>query len=166
MAELIRTEKELNVPIGSTIGREIRKLTQRVAFALRSTVSSITTYAPGHLIFDRDMIIHQHELIKWDKIYDRRRQQQIKDIIREIKGRNHEYRSKNQLLHYEFLYIICVIKSGPVSYPSCGLLQCLDFGGSIAWIWYFTIFPRYSVILVIFRIKEQFDCGLLFWRKF
>ena len=63
MAELIRKEGELNVPAGSTIGREIRKLTQRVAFALRSTISSLTTYAPRHLVFVRDMIIHQKELI-------------------------------------------------------------------------------------------------------
>ena len=68
MAELIRTEKELNVPVGSTIGREIRKLTQRVAFALRLTVSSMTTYTPGHLVYNRDMIVHQKELINWNKL--------------------------------------------------------------------------------------------------
>ena len=92
MAELIRTEGELYVPASSTIGREIRKLTQRVAFALRSTVSSITTYAPGHLVFNRDMIIHQKELIDWNKIFDRKREQQIKDNNRENLGRsNYEY---------------------------------------------------------------------------
>ena len=92
MAELLRTEEELYVPVGSTIGREIRKLIQRVAFALRSTVSSMTTYAPGHLVFNRDMIVHQKELINWNKIYERRRRQQIKDNEKENKGRtNHEY---------------------------------------------------------------------------
>ena len=65
MAELIRTEGELNVPASSTIGREIRKLTQKVA---------LTTYAPGHLVFNRDMIIHQKELIDWTKVFDRRRE--------------------------------------------------------------------------------------------
>ena len=89
MAELLRTQGEIYVPANSTIGREIRKLTQRVAFALRSTVSSLTTYSPGQLIFQRDMIIHQKELIDWTKINDRRRVQQIKDNTRENRGRSH-----------------------------------------------------------------------------
>lgn len=92
MAELIRTEGDLYVPVGSTIGREIRKLTLRVAFALRSTVSSLTTYSPGHLIFQRGMITHKKELIDWTKINKRRRAQQVKDNTRENKGRsNYEY---------------------------------------------------------------------------
>ena len=68
--ELICTEGELLVHVGSTIGREIRKLTQRVAFAFRSTISLSTTYAPGHLIFQRNMIVHQKELIDWGGNHD------------------------------------------------------------------------------------------------
>ena len=44
------------------------------------------------MIFGRDMIIHQRELVNWVDIHDRKRTQQIKDNKRENQGRsNYEY---------------------------------------------------------------------------
>lgn len=111
MAELIRTKGEIYVPVGYTISGKIRKLTQRVTFALRSTVSSITTYAPGCIVLHRDMIIHQKELIDWDRIFARRRQQQIKDNRKENKERSaYNYNIGERVL------IIKKLKKGQESY--------------------------------------------------
>ena len=45
------------------------------------------------------MIVHQKELIDWNKIYDRRRHQQVKDNIRENSGRSsHTYSAGERVM--------------------------------------------------------------------
>ena len=59
MCKLLRTEEQVYVPKKYPVSRELRKLTQRVAFAIRATVNTISKYSPGQLVFQRDMIVHQ-----------------------------------------------------------------------------------------------------------
>ena len=99
MTELIRTEEELYVPEHSIIFQEIRKLTQRVAFAIRDTINSTSKYSPGQLVFNRDMIMHQKELINWDRVRERRRKQQVLDNTRENRsGTNYAYEKGDRVL--------------------------------------------------------------------
>ena len=88
MAELLRTQgDETLIPEKSTAQKEVRKLLSSVAFALRATCSTVTKYSPSELVFNRDMIIHQKELVNWNLVYDRKRRRQILDNERENKSR-------------------------------------------------------------------------------
>ena len=82
IAEMLRTQ-ELVVPHDSTVMAEVRRLLQSVAYALRATTNTVTKYSSGQLIFGRDMLIHQSDIVDWDTVRSRKRAQQIRDNERE-----------------------------------------------------------------------------------
>ena len=58
-----------------------------------------TKYSPSHLIFNRDMIIHQKEIADWEILRERKVIQQTKDNERENKGRsNYQYQIGEKVL--------------------------------------------------------------------
>ena len=83
---MLRTQK-LRVPEHSNANKEINRILQSAAWAMRASVHMITKYSPGQLIFQRDMIIHKKVIADWELIYARRRAQQTKDNERENKSR-------------------------------------------------------------------------------
>ena len=64
---MLRTQ-DLVIPPEVTVKDEIRRLMQSVAYALRSTVSTVSKYAPGHIIYERDMIVHQETLVRFGNV--------------------------------------------------------------------------------------------------
>ena len=100
MVELLRTQRdEILIPKKSNANKEIRKLLASVAFALRSRCSTVTKYSPSELIFNRDMIIHQKELVNWDQVHERKRRRQILDNERENKSRTkYKYKIGDRVL--------------------------------------------------------------------
>ena len=62
VAEMIRMQNTL-IEKTTSPGNEIRRLLLLVGFSIRVFVSSVIKFAPNHLIFGRDMIIHDKELV-------------------------------------------------------------------------------------------------------
>jgi len=58
---------------------------QSVAFAIRTAVNSVTKYAPSHMVYGRDMIMHEKELINWHDLWKKRTEQAFRENIRENK---------------------------------------------------------------------------------
>ena len=79
--------QSLFVPKESTAEKEINRVLQCVAWAMRTTPNMVTKYSPGNIIFDRDMIFHKTVVANWELIQSRRRAQQIKDNVRENRSR-------------------------------------------------------------------------------
>ena len=87
------------VPYDSTIKDEIRRLLQSVAYALRATVNTITKYSSAELIFGRDMLVHQASIVDWNLVRERKRNQQIKDNVRENNKRiDHKWKMGDKCL--------------------------------------------------------------------
>lgn len=86
MAEMLRTQK-IVVPVDVTVDEEIRRLLQSVAFAIRATSSTITKHSSAELVYGRDMIMHQQSIVDWNQVRERKRDQQVKDNVRENKKR-------------------------------------------------------------------------------
>ena len=84
--EMLRSRK-LFVPKHSTAMREINRMLQSAAWAIRTSAHMITKYYPGQLVFQKDMIIHKKVIADWDLVHARRRDQKIKDNDRENKSR-------------------------------------------------------------------------------
>ena len=98
LTEMLRTQ-EIKVEKGSTSEMEIRRVLQCCAFAIRATTNLTTKYSPSHLIFSRDMIMHQKEVADWELLRERKVVQQTKDNERENKGRsNHTYQVGEKVL--------------------------------------------------------------------
>ena len=92
-AQTIETEDTTNIQ------NEIRRILQSVAFAIRTTTSSITKCAPSHCVFGRDMIMLEKEIVKWHELWERRSEQAFKENLRENKRRsNYEYKRGDKVL--------------------------------------------------------------------
>lgn len=48
--------------------KELDKALQTVAWAIRSTVSTMSGYTPGQLVFNKDMIMQSNVIVDWEKI--------------------------------------------------------------------------------------------------
>lgn len=89
--EMLRTEK-LFVPKESAAKREINRILKCAAWAMRTSPNMITTYSPGNLVFERDMIFHKKVIAGWELIQSRHRAQKIRDNTRENRSRiNYKY---------------------------------------------------------------------------
>ena len=64
LCEMLRSQK-LYVPKESIARREINRVLQSAAWAMRTSIHMITKYSPGQLIFQRDMIIHKKVIADW-----------------------------------------------------------------------------------------------------
>jgi len=88
MAEMLRTMTfEVANESKETWRTEVDVALQSVAWALRSTVNSVTKYAPVNLAFGRDMVLNEEVRINWTAIKNHRESQAIKDNTRENKKR-------------------------------------------------------------------------------
>ena len=63
LCEILRVQT-LYVPKESTAEKEINRILQCTAWAMRTTPNMITKYSPGNIVFDRDMIFHMTILTK------------------------------------------------------------------------------------------------------
>ena len=77
----------MNVPKESTAEKEIKRILQRTAWAMRTTPNMVTKYSPGNIVFNRDMKFHKTVVANWELIQSRHRAQQTKDNIRENRSR-------------------------------------------------------------------------------
>ena len=90
--------QSLYVPKESTAEKEINRILQCTAWAMRKNPNMITKYSPGNIVFDRDMIFHKTVVANWELINSRRRAQQIRDNDRENKSRtNYKYKVGNKV---------------------------------------------------------------------
>ena len=97
LCEMLRSQK-LYVPKESIARREINRVLQSAAWAMRTSIHMITKYSPGQLIFQRNMIIHKRVIADWEWIHSRRRSQQIKDNERENRSRtNYIYKAGDMI---------------------------------------------------------------------
>ena len=92
ICEMLRIQS-LYVPKQSTAEKEINRILQCTAWAMRTTPNMVTKYSPGNIVFNRDMIFHKTVVANWELIQSRRRAQQTKDKIRENRSRtNYQYK--------------------------------------------------------------------------
>ena len=92
ICEMLRVQS-LYVPKELTAEREINRILQCTAWAMRTTPNMVTKYSPGNIVFNRDMIFHKTMVANWELIQSRRRTQQIRDNDRENKSRtSYEYK--------------------------------------------------------------------------
>ena len=78
---------------------ELETCLQSVAWALRSTVSTMSSYTPGHLVFSRDMIMQNAVTADWEKIKLLKRASAITSNTRENNSRfNHTYHVGDKVL--------------------------------------------------------------------
>ena len=82
----MQTQK-IVVPVNIKVGEEVCRLLQCVAFAIRETSSTITKYSLAELVYGRDMVIHQQSIVDWNSVREQKRDQQVKDNIRQNKKR-------------------------------------------------------------------------------
>ena len=66
---------------------ELNKTLQSVAWAIRSTVSTVTNYSPGQLVFSKDMIMQVQVIAEWERIKELRRTSTVKSNTSENKSR-------------------------------------------------------------------------------
>ena len=78
LCEMLRSRK-MHVPEHSSARKEIHRILQNAALAMRASAHMVTKYSSGQLVFQRDMIIHKKIIADWELIHARRRAQQIKD---------------------------------------------------------------------------------------
>ena len=98
MGDMLRT-KNFSVNDTWTWHDEINSTLQSIAWALRSTVSSIIKRSPGQLAFNRDMIMQLKMNSNWNDIAAARRKQKILDNVRENAKRiPHTYRINDKIL--------------------------------------------------------------------
>ena len=98
IAKMLRTQT-IEVENTTNMQNEIRRTLQSVAFAIRTTTSSVTNFAPSHCVFGRDMIMHEKVIVKWHELWERRKVQAIIENLRENNGRsNHKYKRGDKVL--------------------------------------------------------------------
>ena len=96
--EMLRT-LDIIVPMKCTVDQEVRRVLQSVAFDLRATISTITKYSPGQLVFGWDMVIDQLAVVDWSLLRERKGIQQARDNERENRGRtNFQYKVGKRVL--------------------------------------------------------------------
>ena len=72
---------------------------QSVAWALRSTLSTMSGYSPGQLVFSRDMIMQNAVTADWEKIKQLKRDSAIRSNIRENASRvPYDYKVGDKIL--------------------------------------------------------------------
>ena len=70
-----------------------------MAFAIRSSVHSISGHSPAELVFGRDMIVHCKAMVDWNVIMSRYRSDQVRNNARENRTRiAHEYKVNDLLM--------------------------------------------------------------------
>ena len=70
-----------------------------MAFAIGTTISSVTKFALSHCVFGRDMIMHEKEIVKWHESWERRSEQAVREHLRENKRRfNYKYKRGDKVL--------------------------------------------------------------------
>ena len=76
-----------------------RRVLQSLAFAIRSSVHSMSGYSPAELVFCRGMIVHCKAMVDWNVVMARCRSDQVRDNDRENKARiTHEYRVEDSVM--------------------------------------------------------------------
>ena len=79
--------------------QQLHATLQSIAWAIRSTISTITDYSPAQLVFNKDMIMQMHINIDWEKLKRKRIIATKKNNLRENKNRiDHEYQIGEQIL--------------------------------------------------------------------
>jgi len=86
IADSLRTMDLLSRPFDDTT---INDILQNAAFGLRATYHTSLLASPGQIVFGRDMIINSSYIANWKQLFNRRKEQAIKNNIRENKGRRH-----------------------------------------------------------------------------
>ena len=86
LCEMLRVQT-LYVLKESTAEKEINRILQCTAWAMRTTPNMITKYSPGNIMFDRDMIFHKTVVADWELIQSRRGAQQVRDKDRVNRSR-------------------------------------------------------------------------------
>ena len=56
-AEMLRTQN-IKIEVGINKENEVRRMLQSVVFAIRTAVSNVTKFAPSHMMYGRDMMMH------------------------------------------------------------------------------------------------------------
>ena len=62
---------------------ELNKTLQTVAWAIRSTISTVINYSPGQLVFSQDMIMQTQVVADWERIKELRRASTVKSNLTE-----------------------------------------------------------------------------------
>jgi len=69
------------------VHKKLRRVMQSMAFAIRTTIHSMSGYSPVEMIFNRDMIVHTKSIVDWDMVRKRYRDDQIRNNDRENRSR-------------------------------------------------------------------------------
>ena len=78
--------------------REIQRMLQAIAWAIRATVNTAMKYTPGQMIFQRDMITAAQVTVNWDRVQTKRMAKSTKDNERENANRlAHTYVVRQQV---------------------------------------------------------------------
>ena len=84
---------------GSDWQSELNKCLQAVAWAIRATVSTMSSYSPGQLVFNRDMILQTKMVANWEAIKQLKRASTINSNKQENKSRlPHTYSPGDKIL--------------------------------------------------------------------
>ena len=120
---------------GENWQEEVDTALQSVAWALRSTISTMSGYTPGQLVFNKDMIMQNTVIADWEKIKELKRNSAITSNVRENTSRLlHEYKvgDKVLILSYDVKAKMDQPTEGPYVitkvYPSHGTVK-IDRGG-------------------------------------
>ena len=94
MADMLRTMNfEIDTEDKKMWRAEVQAALQAVAWAIRTTVSAGTKHAPGHLMFERDMLLNSHIHVNWAAIQQHRENKAVQDNTRENERRkDYEYK--------------------------------------------------------------------------
>ena len=85
--------------VGDSWEEEVEAALQSVAWAIRSTISTMSGYTPGQLVFSKDMIMQSVVTADWEKIKRLKRQSAENTNTRENRARvDHEYHPGDQVL--------------------------------------------------------------------
>ena len=76
MADMLRSGAPL---VGHNWFREIQRMLQAIAWAIRDTVNTAVKYTPGQMIFQRDMITAAQVTVNWDRVQTKRMANSAKD---------------------------------------------------------------------------------------
>ena len=82
MGDMLRTSQFF---IGEYWIEDQKRAFQAVAWAIRSTINSITNYTPGQLAFGQDMIMQAKVLVYWENFARNKEAVANRGLIRENK---------------------------------------------------------------------------------
>ena len=84
---------------GNNWSYELNRTLQAVAWAIRSTVSTVVHYSPGQLVFSKDMIMQTQIIADWERIKETRRASTVLSNATENSSRlEHEYKPGDKVL--------------------------------------------------------------------